>query len=312
MSVRHFDTLKDELEFVAREVGQVSPPDRKKIAIFSGSHLLLREMAEALKANKIPYGFPAKFSQFDSPPFQMIYSIIALTLRKRDRGALVSLASAFYELLDVPTDIRHVVFRSLATGEGYLRIWLNDAYECDHLPETTRELLLAKAEAFLDDQDVTTLIANVTAWAEMPHVMPYSSPRAKREFRSDYELFRKLFADLRGFRMAEAVTSEELLAAMDESMVPERPPDSPILLNMRFARDKGFDRAYIIGFVDDIVPGVGAIKEGEDSYRMSEARGLVFSVLTRVERSVMLTCCESMAGLMVKPSRFLSEMNLVF
>ena len=81
---------------------------------------------------------------------------------------------------------------------------------------------------------------------------------------------------------------------------------------MTIAASKGmeFKHVFLIGLVEDELPGYYAKKKGDHSDDMREERRNCFVAITRAEETLTLTYAERYYGYQKQPSRFLKEMGL--
>ena len=70
-----------------------------------------------------------------------------------------------------------------------------------------------------------------------------------------------------------------------------------------------FKHVYLIGLVEDELPGYYARKKGDQSDEMREERRNCFVAITRAEESLTLTFSGRYFGYAKQPSRFLNEMG---
>lgn len=92
----------------------------------------------------------------------------------------------------------------------------------------------------------------------------------------------------------------------------EKPPPKNAVRCLTIAASKGaeFRHVFLIGMVEDELPGYYAKKKGDTSDDMREERRNCFVAITRAEETLTLTYAEMYSGYRKQPSRFLAEMGL--
>jgi len=93
----------------------------------------------------------------------------------------------------------------------------------------------------------------------------------------------------------------------------EKPPPKGAVRCLTIAASKGmeFRHVFLIGLVEDELPGYYARKKGDATDDMREERRNCFVAITRAEESLTLTYADRYFGYEKAPSRFLSEMGVV-
>jgi DNA helicase-2/ATP-dependent DNA helicase PcrA len=77
------------------------------------------------------------------------------------------------------------------------------------------------------------------------------------------------------------------------------------------AKGREFDRVYVIGLAEDIMPSFQSKKKGDTSAEMEEERRNCFVAITRTKECLVLSRARHYRGWPKEPSRFLIEMALV-
>jgi len=87
------------------------------------------------------------------------------------------------------------------------------------------------------------------------------------------------------------------------------PPDAVRCLTIASSKVMEFKHVYLIGLVEDELPGYYARKKGDHTDEMREERRNCFVAITRAEESLTLTFAATYFGYQKAPSRFLREMG---
>jgi DNA helicase-2/ATP-dependent DNA helicase PcrA len=89
------------------------------------------------------------------------------------------------------------------------------------------------------------------------------------------------------------------------------PADAVRCLTIHSAKGLEWDHVYIVGLAEDQLPSFQSIKKGATSREMQEERRNCFVAITRARKFLTLTYASQYFGWGKRPSRFLSEMEVI-
>ncbi len=95
------------------------------------------------------------------------------------------------------------------------------------------------------------------------------------------------------------------------SREPEPAPGSASLGTIHAAKGMEFDRVYLIGLAEDMLPSWHSARHGNGSAALEEERRSCLVAITRTKRRLVLSRATIYKGHARKPSRFLNEMGLL-
>ena len=95
------------------------------------------------------------------------------------------------------------------------------------------------------------------------------------------------------------------------SKEPVPKPGTVALATIHGAKGLEFNRIYLLGLAEDILPSWHSVKNGAGSAALEEERRGCFVAVTRTRRHLILSRAESYQGWSKAPSRFLREMGLL-
>ena len=87
-------------------------------------------------------------------------------------------------------------------------------------------------------------------------------------------------------------------------------PGAVSLSTIHGAKGLEFDRVYLIGLAEEILPSWHSVKNANGSAALEEERRGCFVAITRTKRYLILSRANTYRGWPKLPSRFLTEMGL--
>lgn len=123
--------------------------------------------------------------------------------------------------------------------------------------------------------------------------------------------WRDLSRDIASHIGASAPLEQFLQELQLRSKEPAPKPHSVTLMTIHGAKGREFERVYVIGLAEDIMPSFQSRQKGDGSPEMEEERRNCFVAITRTKECLVLSRAKSYRGWRKAPSRFLVEMGLV-
>ncbi|HRR73048.1 MAG TPA: ATP-dependent helicase [Myxococcota bacterium] len=311
--VRAFDfpTLDDEARWIAQDILQRSPDERKKCAVLARTNKLLEEVGQALDSVGIPVYYAARKDEFESAPFRMLHAILRLVNTREDKRALAQLSRAFYELKGINIDQASVLLRASADGTDLLRSWLDKVERHDALDERTRQLLGIDIMLLLNSLNYQDFAERFIEWAKASQLTPRPDEEGFHQFEEERKVWRDLLVEISKKFEGHDVSLHQLLHELDlTSKRPPKPDDAVPCFTIHASKGMEFGHVYLMGLVEDQLPSWAAVKKGDDSIEMQEERRNCFVAITRSQESLTLTFSDRVFGRSKQPSRFLREMGI--
>ena len=131
------------------------------------------------------------------------------------------------------------------------------------------------------------------------------------EFEDEREIWDALKSEIANHYSLSELSLHNFLQELDLRSK-EKPAPKGAVRCLTIAASKGmeFKHVFLIGLVEDELPGYYAKKKGDHSDDMREERRNCFVAITRAEETLTLTYAERYYGYQKQPSRFLKEMGL--
>ena len=319
VTVRSFPSPEEEVQWVAKDVGNRPETERRNCMILARTRALVEKAAAALECLQIPYTLSIKKNEFVSAPLRWMHGMLRLANARGDREQLRRVCKAFYELEGIDIRVPDVTAAASAEGGDLFRSWLGEALARKQGLDPKAQVLLAQARISLGDKmDFKPFVASAFKWFDflmIGETMAQQGLTQSVEPFADYEEEKQVWGEL-----CSAITNrygnEEislniLLQEMD--LLPKQtltPPNAVRCYTIHTAKGMEFDYVYLIGLAEDILPSYQSIKRGEHSREMQEERRSCFVAVTRTRRNLVLTYSRKYYGYDKQPSRFLREMGL--
>ena len=309
IGLRVFETDEEEVAGIAAEIAALGSGERGRTLVLARTRAPLEKLAQALQANAVPAEILSRRDDFASPQMRWLIACIKQINRPLDERNLITLAKAFSDFAPASTgspnggasalDIEDLLLRSTTEGNTYLSVWISAAKES--LPEQAKEPVdlvakLAAGELRLEpaiDQIIDRLKAH-----------PSDS-----NFKDDLSALHRLRSEIR-----TAIGSAPLDRFLQElelrSKEPVPSPDSVSLATIHAAKGLEFDRVYLLGLAEEVLPSWHSLKKGEGSWALEEERRSCFVAITRTKEHLVLSRAREYRGWAKQPSRFLAEMGI--
>lgn len=309
--ILRFDAANEEAAWIAKDIARREPQDRTKCAILARTKKLLELMGNALEAEGVPVYFAARKDEFKSAPLRMLHALLRLVNSREDKGSLVRLSKAFYEIEGISIELGRVLSRVSADGEDLLHSWLDEVKRQDELEPQTRLLVEADIRPLLKSLNYRSFAEKLFHWAEGHQSGAPPDTTAFNEFEEEREVWKLLAADITKKFEGEEVSLYQFLHELDlTSKTPPKPAGAIPCFTIHASKGLEFGHVYLMGLVEDQLPSWAAVKKGDDSFEMQEERRNCFVAITRAQDSLTMTYSAQVFGWPKQPSRFLREMHV--
>ncbi len=309
--VFHFNTVDEEVEWIAQDISQRNPEERKNCAVLARTKKLLDLAGRKLEVAGVPVYYAARKDEFKSAPLRMLHAILRLVNSTEDKQSLARLSKAFYEIEGISIELAPVLSLASADGKDLLRSWLDEVKRRDTLEEKTRWLLETGIKPLQNSLNYRDFADKLLKWAEDCQQTSRPDENAFDEFEEELEVWKILLAEITKKFEGEDVSLYQLLHELDlTSKTPPKPPEAIPCFTIHASKGMEFGHVYLMGLVEDQLPSWAAVKKGDNSLEMQEERRNCFVAITRAQESLTLTYSAQVFGWSKRPSRFLGEMGV--
>ncbi|MGB4291276.1 MAG: ATP-dependent helicase [Bacteroidales bacterium] len=306
-----FNTLEEEVRWIAQDISQRNPDDRKNCAVLARTKKLLELVGQALEETGIPVYYAARKDEFKSAPLRMLHAILRLVNSTEDKQSLARLSKAFYELEGISVELAPVLSHASADGKDLLRSWIEEVKRREAIKDRTRKLLEIDIKPLLNTLNYRDFADDFFKWAESCQETLYQDKYAFNEFEEEREIWNMLLAEISKKFEGEDVSLHQFLHELDlTSKTPPRPTEAIPCFTIHASKGMEFGHVYLMGMVEDQLPSWEAVKKGDNSLEMQEERRNCFVAITRAQESLTLTFSKQVFGWQKNPSRFLIEMGI--
>lgn len=309
--VFHFDTVDEEAGWIAQDISQRNPDERKNCAVLARTKKLLDLAGRKLEEAGVPVYYAARKDEFKSAPLRMLHAILRLANATGDKQSLARLSKAFYELEGISIELAPVLSRASADGKDLLRTWLEEVKRRDIPEKETRQLLDNGMKSLLNSLNYRDFAEKLLKWAEACQQTLQPDENAFNEFEEERQVWKLLLAEITKKFEGEDVSLHQLLHELDlTSKTPPKPAEAVPCFTIHASKGMEFGHVYLMGLVEDQLPSWAAVKKGDNSLEMQEERRNCFVAITRAQKSLTMSFATQVFGWAKQPSRFLTEMGI--
>ena len=312
VTVMRCDDFDSEIAWLATHLGKVPADERPKCVILARRKKLLESVVAMLERESIPAHIAIRKNEFQSVPYRWLHAMLRLANAPQDREQLRRASKAFYQMEGVTVESEDVVARSSVDQGGLLRAWFDIAEVQSGLEPTTKVMLTTARKTLLDRLDYWAFVNTAHEWFAAVESQPASAAEfAFDEFEDEREIWDALKSEIANHYSLSELSLHNFLQELDLRSK-EKPAPKGAVRCLTIAASKGmeFKHVFLIGLVEDELPGYYAKKKGDHSDDMREERRNCFVAITRAEETLTLTYAERYYGYQKQPSRFLKEMGL--
>ncbi len=294
---RVFPDDEDEVACTAAEIAGLEASEREETAVLARSRALLETVRAGLQALSVPAALLARRDDFASPQVRWLVAFLKQINRPLDRRNMSTLIGAFSRFSDVSPEPEEVAARSETNQITLLAAWLDVVRLA--APST---LPVVEAAACLTTGAVRLSDA-------LNNVMACFSECADDDLKDDMAAWRRIENEIR--RGQRTMPLDRFLQEMElRSKEPPSAPGAVSLSTIHGAKGLEFDRVYLIGLAEEVLPSWHSITGGNGGAAIEEERRSCFVAITRTRQRLVLSRAERYKGRPKTPSRFLREMGL--
>lgn len=310
--VKRFSDFEGERLWLAERLGQFAADERSHCVVLARRKKLLEDAVATLASKSIPAYLAIRKNEFESDPYRWLHAALRLANAPQDREQLRRMTAAFYQLEGVQIAVEDVVASAAVDKTGFLRAWFDLARSCEGVEPATQTMLADATASLLDRLDYWAFVKVAHQWfAEVRSRPANPTNSASDEFDDEKEIWEALKSEIAGHYTLADLSLHNFLQELDlRAKVKPPPKDAVRCLTIAASKGMEFRHVFLIGLVEDELPGYYARKKGDTSDDMREERRNCFVAITRAEETLTLTYAESYSGYQKQPSRFLAEMGL--
>jgi len=313
LTVRHFRDFLDELRWIGGRIAEKPANDWAHCAILARRKRLLETAVTVLAEQSVPAYIAVRKNEFESAPYRFLHATLRLANATQDREQLRRMTKAFFDLEGIKIEVHDVIPRASVDQEGYLRAWLQFAEaRCDS-GSHTENLLLCIRESLADRLNYWAFVESAHNWFSTLLERPVGlvAESAFADYDDEKEIWNSLCTEIgRHFTLCD-LSLHSFLQEIDlRAKEKPAPPGAVRCLTIAASKGMEFRDVFLVGMVEDELPGYHARKTGDSSDALREERRNCFVAITRATESLTLTYSEYYFGYHKTPSRFLKEMGV--
>lgn len=312
VTVERFTDFEGERLWLAERLGKLAADERSHCVILARRKKLLEDAVATLGSKSISAYLAIRKNEFQSAPYRWLHAGLRLANAPQNREQLRRMTRAFFQLEGVSIEVENVVARAAVDQAGFLRAWFDMARSRDGVEPATQTMLAGAIASLLDRLDYWAFVKVGHEWfAEIRGRPANATESAFEEFDDEKEIWEALKSEIAGHYTLADLSLHNFLQELDlrAKEIPA-PKDAVRCLTIAASKGMEFRHVFLIGLVEDELPGYHAKKKGDASDDMREERRNCFVAITRAEETLTLTYAERYSGYQKQPSRFLAEMGL--
>jgi DNA helicase-2/ATP-dependent DNA helicase PcrA len=313
VSVIDFDSSEEEAAWLAVELEAFSPLERTRCAVLARTRKLLEGAVDQLTKAGIPAHLSLRKTEFESAPIRWEHSVLRLANARQDREFLRRTCKAFYEYEGVELSGEDVVAAASQHAGDYLRAWMEMAVRTERIDGPTKKFLEDSVRPLLEKNDFGGFMGVCAKWFADPGFYKIVADDLDAGLlKEELSTWTALSNDIESKFGRDELTLNTFLQELDLCSKEPPPPKNAVrCLTIHTSKGMEFERVYLIGLAEDVLPSWAAVKKGDQSREMREERRNCFVAITRAEKHLTLSYARRYNGYPKAPSRFLVEMGLV-
>jgi DNA helicase II / ATP-dependent DNA helicase PcrA len=312
--VVHFNDEDNEAAWVASDIAKQHSSDPGACVVLARTKKLLEVVAESLNQHGVPASLSVRKSEFDSRgPIGWLHATLRLANARSDREQLRRMCKALYELEGITLDVRDITALGQAYGGDYLKAFVQGSFGRPELEPETRTFLQKMERTLGEKLDFVLFIKQAFQWFDLKEkALAGQAAEGFTDYKEERQAWEQIQQDVMKKFGADEVTLNVFLQELDlvEKSAPI-PPNAVRCLTIHSAKGLEWDHVYIVGLADEQLPSFQSMKKGDSSREMQEERRNCFVAITRARKSLTMTYAAQYFGWSKRPSRFLSEMQVL-
>ena len=295
-----FPCDKNEARSIATEIENLGVCQRSNTAVLARNHALLGPLKEQLEKRGIPNSLLGRRDDFSSPQMRWVVACLKQINRPLDKRNMSILNRTFSSFSGMNLDTEEVVLRSEMGQVNLLTAWI-DSVKKELTPGLiTRTIEILSKLAFGDikmPEAAQNLINN------------FNISEEDGDFKDDLSAWGRIESEIRN-ACGRTVSLVQYLQEMELRSKEPNPKHGAVSLGtIHGSKGMEFDRVYLIGLAEEVLPSWHSIKKGNGA-ALEEERRNCFVAITRTKKHLVLSGAKSYNNWTKDPSRFLGEMGV--
>jgi DNA helicase II / ATP-dependent DNA helicase PcrA len=312
LTAKRFRDFSDELVWIAHRIAEMPANDRSHCVILARRKKLLENAVATLTKESVPAYIAIRKNEFESAPYRFLHATLRLANAPQDREQLRRMTKGFFDLEGIKIEVQDVIPLASVDQEGFLRAWLQFAEARSEVDPNTKVLLAKIRQSLADRLDYWAFVEAAHNWFDDLQKRPEGSvaESAFVDFDDEKEIWNSLRSEIARHYTVSDLSLHNFLQELDlRAKEKPAPPGAVRCLTIAASKGMEFKHVFLIGLVEDELPGYHARKKGDASDEIREERRNCFVAITRAEESLTLTFAATYYGYAKAPSRFLREMG---
>ena len=298
---RVFSSDAEEASGIASDIATLSAEEIGQTAVLARKRTLLKSVQTELAKRNVPNALLARRDDFASPQMRWLVASLKQISRPLDRRNMATLIETFHNFARITVDIEEMELRSETDRVTLLTAWL------DAIRETSSVCAVNGA--------VDALADLASGSMRLPEAVKriikcFDCKDADGDFIDDKSAWQRIEREIRQAR--GTVSLDQFLQEMELRSKESAPaPGAVSLGTIHGSKGLEFDRVYLIGLAEEVLPSWHSVKNANGSATLEEERRGCFVAITRTRLHLVLSRAETYKGWPKCPSRFLKEMGLL-
>lgn len=305
IELRAYADEEAERKAVAEELAALGRDTWGATAVLARNRFLLDPMLLELRAQGTKATLALRRDRFLSPHFTWLLASIDQIIRPADKQIFLVMAAAAERIVRLNIDGEIVAAEAKALGLSSAEHWAQSAKETGS-PLGTRLATIIEELA----RSRVAWKAIIRSAIELIREVGTDAGGLQPDIAEDHSAWEACLRDLYAERGEELQLTDIVQGLALRSKEPPSKKDSVTLMSVHSAKGLEFDRVYVLGLAESILPTWQSQNAGDQSPEMEEERRNCFVAITRTKKRLVLTRAERYRGRDRAPSRFLAEMDL--
>jgi DNA helicase-2/ATP-dependent DNA helicase PcrA len=299
------DAVQEASE-VATEIVGAGADTWGKTAVLGRTRALLIPVLKALHAAGAKASIATRRDRFISPQFVWLQTCLDQSIRPADRRVFILMADAANRIAEIELDAALLEVEADAAGHSLLEHWALAAQQTDNvIAKRLAELSLRLIQSRASWRAVVT---EALTW--LPETAS-SSDGVISDAADDKAAWETAARAIRAEKGSDLDLAELLQGIALRPKEPPADPGAVSLLTIHAAKGLEFDRVWVIGLAETILPSWQSLQGKAKPAELEEERRNCFVAITRTRQTLVLSRSENYNGWKKEPSRFLAEMGLI-
>lgn len=303
--VKQHETDSDEQMWVANAIAANPPASWGKTAVLGRTRAMLLPVQQALQSKGIKAVVAQRRDRFISPEFNWLQACLDQALRPNDVRMFRLLVDAANRITGSDLDADILLAEAEAAGSAYFEHWANSVVGGDN------EKLCALAALALQLARSRRQWRQVVSAAIPILVQDTGDQGTVSDAADDRAAWEACVREIRAEKGSQPELDELIQGLALRSKEPPLDPHAVKLMTVHASKGLEFDRVYVVGLAESVMPSWQSTKQGPNSAEMEEERRNCFVAITRTREHLALSYATSYRGWSKAPSRFLAEMELL-